>query len=225
MPAARSALIQTMVARVSLDDVIVYVNDALAAYLHTPKRSLIGASLEDVLRLCDGEVASCFARPESGRTSNRLVTDERGRVFEAKLYSNGGGLDIVLDEIGTAGPVASELREASGTPLDSLTEDELRTIRHPEQRYLSVTYTRLQGLAQFAGRLDPMEVKLMVDSFVEEAAEAVRDTGCTVGETDPRHGSGDLRSSALLRRPSFASHSGCLRANPEGVSVACRPQP
>jgi serine/threonine protein kinase/class 3 adenylate cyclase len=172
-----------MVARVSLDDVIVYVNEALAEYLHTPKRSLIGASLADVLRLCDGEVASCFARPESGRTSNRLVTDERGRVFEAKLYSNGGGLDIVLDEIGTAGPVASELREASGTSLDSLTEDELRTIRHPEQRYLSVTYTRLQGLAQFAGRLDPMEVKLMVDSFVEEAAEAVRDTGCTVGET------------------------------------------
>ena len=28
-----------------------------------------------------------------------------------------------------------------------------------------------------------MEVKLVVDSFVEEASEAVRNTGCTVGET------------------------------------------
>ncbi len=172
-----------MVARVSLDDIIIYANDALAEYLNTPKRNLIGSSLEEVARLCNGEVASCFARPESGRTSNRHVADESGRIFEAQLYSTGGGLDIVLDEIGTPAPCTRELRESSGTPLDSLSEDELRTVRHPERRYLSVTYTRLQGLAQFAGRLDPMEVKLVVDSFVEEASEAVRHTGCTVGET------------------------------------------
>ena len=172
-----------MVARVSLDDIIIYANDALAEYLNTPKRNLIGSSLEEVSRLCNGEVSSCFARPESGRTSNRLVTDESGRIFEAQLYSNGGGLDIVLDEIGTPGPGTRELRESSGTPLESLSEDELRTVRHPERRYLSITYTQLQGLAQFAGRLDPMEVKLVVDSFVEEASEAVRHMGCTVGET------------------------------------------
>lgn len=172
-----------MVARVSLDDIIIYANDALAEYLSTPKRNLIGSSLEDVSRLCNGEVSSCFARPEFGRTSNRLVTDEDGRTFEAQLYSDGGALDIILDEIGTPGHPASELRESTGTPLDSLSEDELRTVRHPERRYISVTYTRLQGLTPFAGRLDPMEVKLIVDSFVEEASAAVRSIGCTVGET------------------------------------------
>jgi serine/threonine protein kinase/class 3 adenylate cyclase len=183
MPAPQSDPIQTMVARVSLDDIIIYANDALADYLNTPKRNLIGSSLEDVARLCDGEIASCFARPKSGRTSNRLVTDENGRIFEAQVYSNGGALDIILDEIGPPGQATSELRESSGTPLESLNEDELRTVRHPERRYLSITYTRLQGLGQFAGRLDPMEVKLIIDSFVEEASEAVRNTGCTVGET------------------------------------------
>ena len=81
-----------MVARVSLDDIIIYANDALAEYLSTPKRNLIGSSLEDVSRLCNGEVSSCFARPEFGRTSNRLVTDEDGRTFEAQLYSDGGAL-------------------------------------------------------------------------------------------------------------------------------------
>ena len=133
--------------------------------------------------LCSGEISSCFARPETGRTSNRLVTDGDGRIFEAQLYSDGGVLDIVLDEIAPTEFIGSELRESSGTLLESLSEEELRTVRHPERRYLTVTYTQLQGLAQIADRLDPMEVKLIVDSFVEEACDAVRQTGCTVGET------------------------------------------
>ena len=172
-----------MVARVSLDDIIIYANGALAEYLGAPKRNLVGSSLEDVGLLCSGEVSSCFARPETGRTSNRLVTDADGRIFEAQLYSDGGVLDIVLDELASPDFVGSELSESSGTPLESLSEEELRTVRHPEWRYLTVTYTQLQGLAQLAGRLAPMEVKLIVDSFVEEACDAVRQTGCTVGET------------------------------------------
>ena len=172
-----------MVARVSLDDIIIYANGALAEYLGAPKRDLVGSSLEDVGLLCSGEVSSCFARPVTGRTINRLVTDAEGRIFEAQLYSDGGVLDIVLDEVASPDFVGSELSESSGTPLESLSEEELRTVRHPEWRYLTVTYTQLQGLAQLAGRLAPMEVKLIVDSFVEEACDAVRQTGCTVGET------------------------------------------
>ena len=74
-----------MVARVSLDDIIIYANGALAEYLGAPKRDLVGSSLEDVGLLCSGEVSSCFARPVTGRTINRLVTDADGRIFEAQL--------------------------------------------------------------------------------------------------------------------------------------------
>ena len=134
--------------------------------------------------LCKGEVSSsCFARPEGGRTSNRLVSDGDGRIFEAQLYSEGGVLDIVLDEVAPANLIGGELSESSGTLLESLSEEELRTLRHPERRYLTATYTQLQGLTQIADRFEPMEVKLAVDSFVEEACDAVRQTGCTVGET------------------------------------------
>ncbi len=172
-----------MVARVSLDDILIYANGALADYLGTPKRNLVGSSLEAVAVLCKGEVASCFARPESGRASNRLVSDGDGRIFEAQLYSEGGVLDIVLDEVAPTEFIGRELGESSGTLPDSLSEEELRTLRHPERRYLTVSYTQLQGLAQIADRFEPMEVKLTADCFVEEACDAVRQTGCTVGET------------------------------------------
>ena len=183
MSAVQSAPLRTMVARVSIDDVIIYANDALATYLKTPKRNLMGSTLEEVARLCGGEIPKCFARPQSGRTSNRLVNDAEGRMFEVQVYASGGTLDIILDEIGTPGQVTNELREASGTPLDLLSEEELRTVRHPERRYLSITYTRLRGLPQIALRLDPIEIKLTIDSFVEEASESVRNAGGTVGET------------------------------------------
>ncbi len=172
-----------MVARVSPDDIVIYANGALAAYLKVRKRELVGSPLDVLARRARGEISTCFARPETGRTSNHLVTDADGRVFEAKSYSDGGVLDIVLDEVTTAESIGRELRGSSGTPFESLSEDELRTTRHPERRYLTVSYTQLRGVANVAERLAPMEVRLMVNSFVEEAADAVFDAGCTVGET------------------------------------------
>lgn len=172
-----------MVARVSPDDIVIYANGALAAYLKVRKRELIGSPLDVLARRARGEISTCFARPEAGRTSNHLVTDADGRVFEAKSYSDGGVLDIVLDEVTTAEAIGRELRSSSGTPLESLSEDELRTTRHPERRYLTVSHTKLRGISNVAERLAPMEVRLMVNSFVEEASDAVFDAGCTVGET------------------------------------------
>jgi hypothetical protein len=52
-----------MVARVSLDDIIIYASGALAEYLGASKKDLVGSSLEQVGQLCGGEVSSCFARP------------------------------------------------------------------------------------------------------------------------------------------------------------------
>lgn len=172
-----------MVARVSPDDIVIYANGALAAYLKVRKRELIGSPLDVLARRAKGEISSCFARPEGGRSSNHLVTDAEGRVFEAKSYSDGGVLDIVLDEVTTAEAIGRELRDSSGTPLESLSEEELRTTRHPERRYLTVSHTQLRGISNVAERLAPMEVRLMVNSFVEEASDAVFDAGCTVGET------------------------------------------
>lgn len=183
MQASQGAPLRTMVARVSPDDIVIYANGALAAYLGVSKKQLLGSPLEVVAGRCRGEVATCFARPETGRTSNHLVTDDDGRVFEAKLYSDGGVLDIVLDEVTTADSIGREIRDSSGTPFDSLSEDELRTARHPERRYLTISHTQLRGLSQVTDRLAPMEVRLMVNSFVEEACDAVFAVGCTVGET------------------------------------------
>jgi serine/threonine protein kinase/class 3 adenylate cyclase len=172
-----------MVVRVSPDDIVLYANGALCAYLGASKVEIIGSPLAAVAQRCEGEISSCFYRPKAGRAHNHLVTDSDGRVFEAKIYSDGGMLDVVLDEVTSADVIGRELRSSTGTPFHSLTEDELRTTRQPERRYLTVSHTLLRDLSDVSDRLAPMEARLMVNSFIEEVGDAVWDVGCTVGET------------------------------------------
>lgn len=171
-----------MVARVSPQDTILYANGALCIYLGLTKQELLGAHLEAVAARCQGEIASCFERPHAGRMRNHLVTDLSGRVFESKRYSEGGVLDIVLDEVTSADLIGVELRHSTGTPFDSLNEEELRTARQPERRYLTISHTQLKGVSETSERLAPMELRLMVNSFVEEAGEAILAAGSTLGE-------------------------------------------
>lgn len=164
---------------------VIYANNALSDYLGVPKSELPGTPLEVLARRATGEVAGCFLRPEGGRTTNRLVADGGGRVFEAKTYSEGGVLDILLDEVTPGSAIGHELASASGTPLDSLSEEELRTARMPERRYITVSVGRLCDGDGLADRLPPVEARLMVDCFHEEAADAILETGCTVASGGP----------------------------------------
>lgn len=183
MPVPDGDFFRTMIARVSPEDIVLYANSALASYLRVTKADLTGAPLEILAARTRGEISACFQRPETGRSSNRLVTDDEGRVFEVKTYSEGGILDIVLDEVTTMDSVSRDLRHVSGTSVDVLNEEELRTARQPERRYLTVSRVRMNGISRLAERLAPMEMRLVMNSFVEESAEAILETGCTYYES------------------------------------------
>lgn len=169
-----------MIARVSQDDIVLYANRAMAQYLRVHKSHLVGAPLETLEARVHGEVQECFRRPIAGKTSNRLVTDQDGRVFEAKTYSEAGILDIVLDEVTTLESVHRDLLHVSGTSVEILTEEELRTARQPERRFLTVSHSCLKGISHLAECLPPMEMRLMINAFAEEAVECVLEAGCTV---------------------------------------------
>ncbi|WP_084400562.1 protein kinase domain-containing protein [Terrimicrobium sacchariphilum] len=182
METSPRAPLRAMLARVSPDDLVIYANASLCQYLGVSKRDLVGTPLDVLAARCQGEISTCFVRDVSHRTSNHLVTDAEGRVFEAKVYSEGGVLDIVLDEVSSTEFVGSDLRYVSGTPFESLEEDELRTARLPERRYITIGHTQLRGLSEVSERSSAMDVRLLVNCFIEEAGDAIWESGCTVGE-------------------------------------------
>ncbi|MCK9589188.1 MAG: protein kinase [Terrimicrobiaceae bacterium] len=210
MPTPEGEFFRTMIARISPDDIVLYANGAMASYLQVKKSDLAGAPLEVLAAHAHGEISDCFQRPETGRATNRLVTDDEGRVFEVKTYSEGGVLDIVLDEVTTAESVNRDLRYVSGTSVDLLDEEELRTARQPERRFMTVSQVRLNGMAHLAERLAPMETRLMLNSFVEESADAILETGCAYYQS-----SGETVVGLFGAPRYFADHA--LRA----VQAAC----
>ena len=171
-----------LIVRVSADDLVLYANSAMADYVRAPKSELIGTPLDVLASRCTGELAEVFSRPEGGRTGNRLVADAAGRIFEARTYLEGGVLDIVLDEVTTPEMVVGGLESAMGLAVESLSEEELRTVRQPERRYLTVSQTLLRDVGRLAERLSPVELRMIVDSFAEEAAEATLEAGCTISD-------------------------------------------
>lgn len=170
----------TMVVRVSPDDVIIYANQALTTYLGVDREKILGTSLESLRNYAKGEIAFCFERPEKGRAANRLVTDPEGRVFELKAYSEGGVLDILLDEVSAPELIHSGLNGSSRIPHEELTEDELRTLRHPERRFLTASLMRMQDAMEFAERTAPHEARIIFNAFLEEASLPVFENSSTV---------------------------------------------
>lgn len=187
----------TFFARISADDTLLYGNSALAEYLRLKKEDLPSTPLEVLRGILSGELGDCFKFEQPGGASNRLVTDGRGRVFEVVVCREGGVLDLILNEVTDAGGVLESLGATFGLPGEELTEEEIRAIWHPERRILTLSQTRLSDLQTLAAHLAPVEMRLLLNTFLEESCEAILETSSAVGavETDrvqgiygaPRH--------------------------------------
>jgi hypothetical protein len=124
---------EALLLRVAPDDTVIYASRSLAMYLGLDKEMLEGCPLESLEALCTGELRECFRRPETGRRLNQLVTDAAGRVFEAKTWSEAGVFDLVLDEVTTAEAVLAPLRGTAGVDVESLSQEELDSLRRPDR--------------------------------------------------------------------------------------------
>ena len=163
--------------RADAHDTVILVSQSLADYLGVEKSSLLNATLESVAGLATGELRDCFRRAESGRRLDQLVVDGFSRVFEAKTWSEGGVFDVVLDEVTSLQPVLDALRDFSSIPTDDLSEEEMATIRRPDRRTVSILSARLVNFSEFIGRMTPIEARLVVGSFMDEATAAIPEFG------------------------------------------------
>lgn len=189
--------------RVAPDDTVIYASRSLAAYLGLEKEMLEGCPIETLESLCTGELKECFRRPETGRRLNALVTDGAGRVFEAKTWSEAGFFDLVLDEVTSAEAVINPLRGTAGVDVDSLSQEELDSLRRPDRRVLTVVVFFMHGLQSLSERLPPLEIRLLLAQFHEDAGDAVRERGGTISAGS------EERILGIFGAPrAFADHAG-----------------
>ncbi|MFV0337273.1 MAG: protein kinase domain-containing protein [Chthoniobacterales bacterium] len=172
----------SMFLRVSPDDIVLYGNRAIAEYFRVRKDELAGTPLQVLQDRLRGEIKDYFGRPKTGRSGNCLVTDSSGRVFELKSYSQGGVLDLILDEVTDLPSVLRSFSSSIALQSEQLSEEEIRSIWQPERRILSVAESRLCNINEIAERESPVEMRLMLNLFAEEAADGILANGGAIAD-------------------------------------------
>ena len=169
-------------ARISPDDVVLYANSALASYLGWSKERLVGATLEQIADALNGEMAEFFSRQAVTGSFNRYLADEAGRIFEASQVSDGVVLDLMLTEVTQADQLLEPFRASIALNQSELTEEEIRGVLQPERRILTLSRSRLVGLADLVASLPPTELRLLLETFTEEMRESILENGSSVGD-------------------------------------------
>lgn len=175
----------TLFARISPEDIVVFASESLAVYLGVPKRDLVGSPLEVVQKRLKGELATSFARPSNGRSANRLVADQDGRIFQIKTTSQDGVLDLLLDEVTDVRAVIAGFSASIGSVHTDLTEEEIQSLFQPARRILSISQTRMCGYSALAETAPPLEARFLASAFGEEAREALLENGSSLGAMAP----------------------------------------
>lgn len=176
----KMARFRSMMLRVSREDTILYASQSLLGYLGVERDAILGQPVKGLSGRAGGELGWRLARVRDFVQPNMLVTDADGRVFEIKTTSERGVLDVVLDEVTEAAGIAEILSPVCGTPFEELDEEELRTVRTPDLRFLTVSRTRLHTTGRLAGALPPMDQRILTNAFLDEVSEALLERGCTI---------------------------------------------
>jgi len=158
---------------------VLYANTAFCEYVGLPIEQVVGRNPQEFSALTSGEVAEFFAEFGNLAAPNRLFADANGRIFEAKTSSRQGITDLILDEVTATEHMQGLLAPVSGIAFEELQEDELRTVRVPDLRFVTCCAVRLKNPAGAAGKVSPLEHRVVAAIFLEETSEALLAHGCT----------------------------------------------
>ena len=89
-------------------------------------------------------------------------------------------LDVVMQDVTDEQQFRSLVQRYVLKDFDNLSEEDLRTFRFPERRFMSFSFTDLRGFTDLTEKLGPEEVRGMVNAFYEEVIGAVEENDATV---------------------------------------------
>jgi len=174
--------VETFVMRIGPDERILHINSAFARHLGVSRADIVGRKAEVLRRSLNPELFVAIARPEDGDSLVRLATDDRGKVFEVKTTLHEGMLDVVMEDVTDEHQFRNLVQRYVLKDFDILSDEELRTFKFPERRFMSVSFTDLRGFTQLVEASAPEEVRGMINAYFEEVIRVVEANGATVAQ-------------------------------------------
>jgi serine/threonine protein kinase/class 3 adenylate cyclase len=168
--------------RIGPDERILHINSAFARHVGISRVDIVGKKTEVLRRSLNPELFVAIARPEEGSSLVRLATDDRGKVFEVKTTLHEGLLDVVIEDVTDEQQFRNLVQRYVLKDFNSLSDEELRTFRFPERRFMSVSFTDLRGFTKLVEALAPEDVRGMMNAYFEEVIRVVETNGATVAQ-------------------------------------------
>lgn len=172
--------LEAMTLRISEDGTIVYANSSFARYSGYTKEELIGQKISFLENLFTSETLVTISTVSREDEANRIVHDRRGNVFEYKTTAHGPFRDIVIQDVTNLHRLEGFISKYIYTSLKNLTDDDLRTFKFPERREMSVSFSDMRGFTAMSERMEPEEVREVINAYLEEAIRAIHDNKATV---------------------------------------------
>jgi serine/threonine protein kinase/class 3 adenylate cyclase/Leucine-rich repeat (LRR) protein len=180
---ATSIEVDTFAMRIGPDELILQLNTAFAKHLGiSNKAEIIGQKAEVLRRYLDHELLMAIVRPEEGGSLVRMANDGHGRVFEVKTTLHNDMLDVVMKDVTNEQQFRSLVQRYVLKDFDSLSEEDLRTFKFPERRFMTVSFTDLRGFTALTERLGAEEVRAMLNAYFEEVIRVVETNEATVAQ-------------------------------------------
>ena len=173
--------LETFAIRIGEDERILHINTAFARHLRlTNKTELIGQKATVLRRFLNHEMLMAIVRPEEGQSLTRVAHDDHGKVFEIKTTLHDGMLDIVMQDVTDEQQFRSLVQRYVLKDFDNLSEEDLRTFRFPERRFMTFSFSDLRGFTALTEGLNPDQVRDIVNAYYEETIRAVEENEATV---------------------------------------------
>ncbi len=173
--------LETFAMRIGPDEAILHLNTSFARYLGVTKRDeLVGQKASVLRRFLNQEMLMAIVRPAEGQSLMRVAHDDHGKVYEIKTTLRAGMLDVVMQDVTDEQQFRSLVQRYVMKDFENLSEEDLRTFRFPERRFMTISFTDLRGFTALTERLSPEEVRGMVNAYYEEAIRTVEENDATV---------------------------------------------
>ncbi len=171
--------LETLTLRIGSDGLVQYVNSPFARHVGVAKESLVGKEATALKRLLPKDICEAILHEDAG-LATRIVQDDHGKSYEIRTTPGKGCHDVVIQDVTDEIRYKKYVQKYVSVDLPELSEEDLKTFKYPERRFMTVSFTDMRGFTAMSEALSPEDVRMTINAYIEEITRAIDGNHATV---------------------------------------------
>lgn len=166
--------------QIDQSDRVKYINSSFAKYLKIDKSAVIGKDKSALLGAEYKRLVEKIVNSNKGKNLIDSFIDENNRHMELKVTWKTGESHIVVEDTTDSYFLKKYIGRYVFSGIEKLDEEALSTFKIPERRFMTVGFTDLRGFTAYTEKMDPADVRVMINSYFDAIISAIDSNNATV---------------------------------------------